>query len=194
MINIFLSASVPLPDRDPKYMETADVIAIREAVKALVGVVVPKGKIVFGGHPAITPLIALLLRGMGQAARQRVILYQSAFFAEQFPTENDEFFRYVITPNVNGSREASLRQMRHQMIKSTAFDAAVFIGGMEGVVEEFNLFDQIHSSARKWAIASTGGAASEVYDMLDRPQPDLFRNEMTYQTLFRRLVRGLPGQ
>jgi len=33
--NIFLSASIPLPERDPKYYETADVIAIRDAVIAL---------------------------------------------------------------------------------------------------------------------------------------------------------------
>ena len=33
--NIFLSASVPLEERDPKYFESADVIAIRDAVIAL---------------------------------------------------------------------------------------------------------------------------------------------------------------
>ena len=65
MINVFLSASVPLPDRNPRFMKMADVIAIRKSVKALVTEVIPKGVIVFGGHPAITPLIALLLRGLG---------------------------------------------------------------------------------------------------------------------------------
>jgi hypothetical protein len=79
MINIFLSASVPLPNRDPRFMATADVIAIRDSVKALVTEVVPRGVIVFGGHPAITPLVALLLRGLGPDAARRIILYQSAF-------------------------------------------------------------------------------------------------------------------
>jgi hypothetical protein len=43
MIHVFLSASVPLPNRDPEFLATADVVAIREAIKALVGEVIPKG-------------------------------------------------------------------------------------------------------------------------------------------------------
>lgn len=37
--NIFLSASVPLEERDPKYFKTADVIAIRDSVIALASAV-----------------------------------------------------------------------------------------------------------------------------------------------------------
>ena len=59
MIDIFLSASVPLPNRDRKYFETADVFLIREAIRSLVEVVLPRGHITFGGHPAITPLMSL---------------------------------------------------------------------------------------------------------------------------------------
>ncbi len=65
IIQVFLSASVPLPDRDRRFAETADVIAIREAIKAVVGEVIPRGCLVFGGHPAITPLVARLVRAMG---------------------------------------------------------------------------------------------------------------------------------
>ena len=55
-LRVFLSASVPLPSRNPKYFDTADVIAIRDAVRALIMVVVEQqGQLVFGGHPAITP-------------------------------------------------------------------------------------------------------------------------------------------
>jgi hypothetical protein len=41
MIDVFLSASVPLPNRHPRFFETADVLGIREAVKALADVVLP---------------------------------------------------------------------------------------------------------------------------------------------------------
>ena len=77
---IFLSAASPLPGHDPKYQETADVIAIRDSVRALVSVVAPTGQIVFGGHPAITPLIRMLVRGMTPEVNQHIILYQSAFY------------------------------------------------------------------------------------------------------------------
>ena len=55
--NIFLSASIPLPERDAKYIDTADIIAIRDAVIALSTVVLPNHRIIWGGHPSVTPLI-----------------------------------------------------------------------------------------------------------------------------------------
>ena len=192
MINVFLSASVPLPNRDPRFMATADVIAIRESVKALVTEVIPRGVIVFGGHPAITPLIALLIRGLGKDTVRRVILYQSAFFTEQFGKENDEFLDVRVTPAVSGSREESLKSMRSHMIGDTAFHAGVFIGGMEGVLDEFTLFGQLHPRAAKWPIASTGAAAKELFDGQRDHRSDL-ADEMTYSTLFRKLISGLPS-
>lgn len=54
---VFLSASIPDPARDKRYFGTGDTIAIRDAVIALVSVVLPRTKLVFGGHPAITPLV-----------------------------------------------------------------------------------------------------------------------------------------
>jgi SLOG cluster3 family len=168
-------------------MATADVVAIREAIKALVGEVIPQGLIVFGGHPAITPLIALLLRGLGAEARHRLILYQSAFFAGQFVQENDEFIDLRVIPAVLNSQR-SIEAMRIRMIEDTAFDVGVFIGGMEGVLEEFNLFRDRHPRARLWPIASTGAAAKELFEMNDSPRPDLFLEEMTYPTLFRQLL------
>lgn len=57
MKNIFLSASIPLPERDEKYIGTADIIAIRDAVIALTTVVLPHHRLIWGGHPSITPLI-----------------------------------------------------------------------------------------------------------------------------------------
>jgi hypothetical protein len=192
MISVFLSASVPLPNRDPRFMESADVIAIRESVKALVTEVIPKGVIVFGGHPAITPLVALLLRGLGTDAARRIILYQSAFFTEKFGKENDEFIDVRIIPAVPNSQDESLRSMRARMIGDTSFHAGVFIGGMEGVLDEFALFGQLHPKAARWPIASTGAAAKELFYEQGARRPELFADEMTYSTLFRHLLSELP--
>jgi hypothetical protein len=188
MIQVFLSASVPLPDRDPEFLATADVVAIRESIKALVGEVIPQGYLTFGGHPAITPLVALLLRGMGAEARRRMVLYQSAYFADQFLMQNDEFVDLRLVPAVEKSRAHSIAAMRKRMIEDTAFDVGVFIGGMEGVLEEFDLFRERHRQARIWPIASTGAAARQLFEKCDRPRPNLFLNEITYPTLFRTLL------
>jgi hypothetical protein len=192
MTRIFLSASVPLPDRNPRFMATADVVGIRESIKGLIGAVMPEGEIVFGGHPAITPLIALLLRGLGPETRRRVILYQSAYFVEHFVPENDEFIDLRIIPAVEKSLAQSIEAMRMRMIKESTFDAGVFIGGMEGVLDEFELFRRFHPQAQRWPIASTGAAAKELFEATDKPRPELFLLELTYPTLFRQLLTELP--
>ncbi|HMF36309.1 MAG TPA: hypothetical protein VKF17_06700, partial [Isosphaeraceae bacterium] len=53
---IFLSASVP--NRDLQTY-VPDPVAIREAVRALVGITlaVPGRLLIFGGHPAISPMV-----------------------------------------------------------------------------------------------------------------------------------------
>lgn len=191
MKRIFLSASVPLPTRDPAYFETADVLSIREAVKGLVSEAVLGGTIVFGGHPAITPLVALLLRGMGEEYRGRVILYQSKYFDGKFPPEKYEFLNVVEVPAVGNSEKQSIQAMREHMINDEPYDAGVFIGGMEGVELEFKMFRETYNSAKIWPVASTGAAAKIIFDKLDSPNPELWLQELTYTTLFRRAIRTL---
>jgi hypothetical protein len=82
---IFLSASVPLPSRHREYFDTADVIAIRDAVRALTMVVVEQhGQLVFGGHPAITPMIHLQIAQTGSPVGERVMMFQSRYFEREF--------------------------------------------------------------------------------------------------------------
>jgi hypothetical protein len=169
MIDVFLSASVPLPERDRRFFETADVLAIREAIKALVEVVLPVGRITCGGHPAITPLLALFVREAG-VTRDHLTVYQSAFFQGAFPGENDQFTNVVIVPTVSNDREKSLLAMRRQMIRSRQFAAGVFIGGMEGVLAEARLISEIHPGTALLPIASTGAAARELFDSGEYPQ------------------------
>jgi hypothetical protein len=185
--SVFLSASVPLPNCLPRFLNTADVVGIREAIKAMVGEVLPEGTIVYGGHPAITPLMALLLRGLGTDSRGRITLYQSAYFAEHFVKENDEFVELRMIRAMPRSKKRSLDLMRRRMIGDNSFDVGVFIGGMEGSLEEYRLFKFFHPRASVWPIASTGAAARELFESIGRPRPDLFLDEITYSTLFRRL-------
>ena len=78
---IFLSASVPLPSRNRIYFHTADVIAIRDAIRALVMVIIEQeAQLVFGGHPAITPMIRLQIAQTGAPVGERVVMFQSRYF------------------------------------------------------------------------------------------------------------------
>ncbi|MFO1120478.1 MAG: hypothetical protein U1E38_10455, partial [Rhodospirillales bacterium] len=89
MKTVFLSASIPDPRRDRQYFETADNLAIGDAVHALCTVVLPQDRLIFGGHPAIIPIVqrvaAMLDRHMS------VSLYLSALFKDQFPEEYRHF-------------------------------------------------------------------------------------------------------
>ncbi|RZK34289.1 MAG: hypothetical protein EOO61_13845, partial [Hymenobacter sp.] len=164
MKKVFLSASVPDPQRHKRYHRTADVIAIREAVRALATLVLPSATLVWGGHPAITPLIRIIAEGLSLSAQPPVVLYQSAFFEGIFPESNSAFETIVITERAQ-KKEDSLSLMRQQMLTDHIFDAGVFIGGMEGVEEEFSLFKIYQPNVPVLPLATTGGAAKRAQAM-----------------------------
>ena len=164
MLSVFLSASIPLPHGHPKYLEAADDVAIRDSIRAVVRVVAPGGKIVFGGHPEVTPLVRRLVRGMTLGARKHVILYQSLFFKTQFPREVSEFEEVRFTDAVDGELDASLARMRVAMISAHNFDAAVFLGGMEGVELEYDIFRRLHPNKPAYPVASAGAAARILFE------------------------------
>lgn len=215
MKNIFLSASIPLPERHPKYYDTADIIAIRDAVIALASVVLPHHRIIWGGHPSITPLIYYVMerfvineldredRELEYSEEERdvidsrlksniqnhVTLYQSLFFEDNFPPENEKFENVILTQN-GGDIHSSIQLMRQKMLRENSFSAAIFIGGMDGIEVEYNLFKDLHPDALILPIASTGAATKIVYDEL---LPEKFKNERLlrdygYMSLFQKLL------
>jgi len=182
----FLSASVPLRNRHPQFYESADVVAIRESLRGLLGAILPTSRIVFGGHPAITPMFRLMAQEMGLTVRDHVVLYQSRFFQKEFPPENEAFERVVLTED-KGERELSLQLMRQRMLGEHQFHGAVFIGGMEGVFEEWQLFGDMHPGVKRLPVASTGAAARLIYEK-ENIGISALKNEYAYLHLFRRLL------
>lgn len=187
--NIFLSASVPLSDRHPKYHEAADIIAIRDAVIALSTVVLPKHRIIWGGHPSITPLIYYVMEKLRLNIQGHVRLYQSLFFKDKFPEDNNKFENIVFTENM-GDVHSSVMHMRKRLFLENTFDAGIFIGGMEGIEVEFNMLREHYPKALLLPIASTGAATKIVYETLF---PNELRNERLikdygYMSVFQALL------
>lgn len=185
--NIFLSASIPLHERDPKYIESVDVIAIRDAVTALVEVVIPKYRLIWGGHPSITPLVyQVVLKKEREGERliqKHVKLYQSRFFEKYFPEDNNQFENVTLVEST-GEIESSKLAMREEMFRSKQFAAGVFVGGMEGVEQEFDLFREYHPNARFIPVASTGAAAEILYRKMEYDDERLL-NDYSYFSLFK---------
>lgn len=210
---VFLSASEPSASREPGYWINRNLLNVREAVRAFCAHVMLHHPIVFGGHPAITPLVqqiadrvahqdAIAAAREGRDARKpRVVTFQSRLFVDG---EDDESMVY--TPILDGdgrrtadkrhaSRRVSLLRMRYEMLGSPharplhpaldhhgegfgsrrhsrlrtyQFAAAVFIGGMEGVEREFNIFRDFHPDTPAYPVASTGSASQILLGRVER--------------------------
>lgn len=187
---VFLPSSVPLPSRNPLYFDTVDIIAIRDAVRALTMVVVEQQlQLIFGGHPAITPMIRLQIAQTGTPVGDRVVMFQSRYFEREFPQDNAAFEHVELVDAVPNDRQASLQRMREAML-AEPFRVGIFIGGMEGVEEEYDLFRRLQPSIPAFPIASTGAAAALLFARdanLQRAHPEL-RDELSYLTLMRDLI------
>lgn len=190
MRTIFLSAGIPelREGRNPRYFETADITAIRDAVLSLIFVCLKLDiKIVWGGHPAITPIVYEAIRNYEEKERRtcsrlsdseikayiqnHVHLFQSSWFKDILPKDNNKFENVTLTER-QGNLSDSLYSMRLEMLKTYELSAAVYIGGMEGVIAEDALFYQCHPDKPTYPIASTGGATLELYEK--------FRQERDY--------------
>ncbi len=182
---IFLSASVPDPRQSPEYAATADTVSIAAAVSALVYVTLGRRMLIWGGHPAITPMISVVAQDIGVDYGSWVRLYQSRHFEDEFPEDNERFQNVVYTDDVGGDRENSLLAMRERMFSDQEFKAAVFIGGMGGIVQEFELFRRLQPNASVVPVASTGGATLEVASQAGLLSGDL-AEELDYVALFHR--------
>lgn len=190
---IFLSASVPLPSRDAAYYSTADVVAIRDAVRALTIVIIEQDlQLVFGGHPAISPMIRLQIAQAGLPVGDRVVMYQSRFFSRVFPDDNKSFEHVILTDIIDNDKDKSLAHMRDVMVAGS-FLCGVFIGGMEGVESEYKLFRRKQKKTPAFPVASTGAASEIIYESnrnIKKNHPEL-RTEISYISLMRNLITSL---
>ena len=170
---IFLSASMPTKDRDHRFFDSADFIAIRDAVVALVNAIIPNYKLVWGGQPAITPIIHDIFKKRGFDYNKHITIYQSNYFSGEMPKENQQFDNVILTQEVRCHADKkrniseSLAIMRKRMLTDNPIYAGVFIGGMEGVLDEYKLLMKYsNEKAEVYPIASTGAAALILYQNL----------------------------
>ncbi len=186
-LNIFLSASVPKVGRE--YYGTEDVIAIRDAVIALASAVLsnPDYHLIWGGHPSITPLISQVLERLELKMSDKVTVYQSAWYQDRFPLENRNIGCKIVTEKLD-SEDSSIRLMRERMIMDNQFYAAVFIGGMDGIFKEYELFRDAHPEAIVLPIASTGAASKALFERYREQFDERLLTELSYASMFKEIL------
>ncbi len=183
---IFLSASVPQPDRE--FFWTENVYAIKEAVISFVRVCAEKSlPFYFGGHPAITPLVWNVAKNYCGDKEPAIKIYQSRYFGERIPKEVEHFKDVHLIDAVDDNKSESVNRMRRVMFEENPTDCAVFIGGMDGVVVEAHMIRDMYPDARFLPIFSTGGAAKAIYEEFKIEDERLKENYAFYE-LFQELL------
>lgn len=162
MSSIFLSASVP--DIDSPYYKRCDPVLIQAALRSFLFTVIGRKHLVFGGHPSISPLILAACEDIGITNQNAVTIFQSKHFSGVIPEDNRKFANFIET-RVGNDLGDSLAIMRKEMFTTYRYDAAVFIGGKEGIVTEYELFIKFCPKAKILALKSPGGAAAEIQNI-----------------------------
>jgi len=162
---IFLSASFPSGERGQAF-EPYDPSAMADAVSAFTRAILEaNGQLSFGGHPTITPLVFMIAREL--SVQKSLFVYQSEWFLDQIVPEigqigHENLGTIVWTPRADTLPE-SLRVMRHKMIDaSRKYVAALFIGGMEGIADEYHLVRKRSPGTPCIPVTGPGGAAARL--------------------------------
>lgn len=179
---VFLSASIP--DRR-RWEGEFDPLEITDAVIACVAAIwTAGGKILCGGHPAITPLLlraardfeTVAERGWNRDTEPLVTIYQSELYGNLIPGETlrlqaEGLGRLEFVPAVPGDlpepgkNTASLARMRAAMLAKEHDPAfAIFVGGMEGIRIEYREFRGQFGERPVYAFGAPGGEARELAD------------------------------
>lgn len=200
--SVFLSASIPDPERWDR--GSFDALEITDAVVAAArAVLYAGGVLVTAAHPTIAPLLLYVAAEFPrQEGEARIIVYQSEVFADVLPEPTARFrdegigdFRWTsAAPGETadpGNRGESLRSMRHQMLMETQPVAAIFIGGMQGIADEYELIRELVPSASLYPIGRPGGEARVLAEESDSVLAQLLLEGDVYPALFRRIVREI---
>lgn len=161
---MFLSAEFPSSERGERF-RPYDAAAVADAVAALVrAIFAMDGSVVFGGHPTITPLVLMI--GSELRLMHSVDIFQSKWFEDGITPET----RTLIDSGVGRlhwtrqreTPDESLALMRTEMLESTRPSAAVFVGGMESILSEYEHCGRLLPQTPKIPIAGPGGAAAQL--------------------------------
>lgn len=197
---IFLSASIPNPET---WTGAFSIPEITDAVVAFARVFLTAGvQLVSAAHPTIAPLLLYVAAEIEPRQTERVVIYQSQLFEDVLPTatrrfEAEEIGQIIWTearegdPRVRETWGPSLDLMRRQMLSQTDPRAAVFIGGMEGIQTEYELFREVFPDRPTYAVGRPGGEARQLADRMDSPLRNRLANDDVYPALWHSVLEDL---
>lgn len=199
-VTLFVSASIPNPER---WDGPFDSLEITDAVVSLARVFLTAGaRIVTAAHPTIAPLLLYVAAELPEDHPRRILTYQSGLFEDVLPRETERFRsegigEFVWTDAAAGERpepgawDASLEIMRRQMLAESAPSAAAFIGGMDGIDDEFALFTELRPGAPTYPLGRPGGAARGLAERTESSLRSELLESSVYPSVWRRVLANL---
>ena len=196
---IFLSASLPYR---PPWDKVAEPVEIQEAIVSIARAVFARGgRLLFGGHPSVSPLIADIAGEYYQVDSRRtirpIVTVQSEFFKEILPQKTWDLHTMgwsaiEWTPKAE-DRDKSLAVMRKAMLGMDDLGrdiaqrnrlrppvAMIAVGGMEGIRDEAAMFLQAHPTRSVFLLKTPGAAAAILTE-----HPETWRDRLWPQDAFR---------
>lgn len=175
-ISVFLSASIPANLRQSTKSQE-----IFPAVKYLAEIILKQGgKIIFGGHPTITPLVRLAAKSIHDV-EGRLQLHQLRRFRSTMPEEaKDEtvFSKIQWSGDESGKADIAeeLSEMRELMVIQS--QAAIFIGGKTeqsfgnkpGIRDEYERFLKHHPQGPVYLLGLLEGETEKIIKELAQKQ------------------------
>ncbi|MCY3859253.1 MAG: hypothetical protein OXG25_10150 [Gammaproteobacteria bacterium] len=195
--NVLLSASFPSGERGERF-KPYDPSGIADAVTAFArAVLANNGRLTFGGHPTITPIVLMISRELRIAGS--ITVFQSAWFKEalQLPEVDEikkEDLACVEWTRCVDDRDESLQIMRSAMIQQGQYASALFIGGMEGIETEYSMVKRFSPTTPCVPIMGPGGMAARLsttdYEKLGMTE---FLRSRAYPYMALHFVKALSG-
>ncbi len=172
--------TITLPDLNglPVLLSAALPDALRETPRALDlqgflvafvrGLLAAGGRLIFGGHPSVTPLVR---RVAGDFGDRKVDLYQLTCFRDRAPRSIHQ--PQFVLHWVDGD---DLTPMRERMAADA--EAAIFVGGktadedhigeIPGIRDEYQRFLRRHADGPAYVLGLLDGEASRMIEELDQ--------------------------
>ena len=147
------------------------------------------------GHPTITPLVLMISREL--RVKESVTIFQSRWFEDLRIPEVDEIAEEELGSiewtRKLGDRDESLRIMREDMIRSRRYAAAVFVGGMEGISDEYEMMKERWPDTPCIPVRGPGGAAAKLAGDYTALGLVGFKRSRAYPFMALHLVDALAG-
>ena len=199
---VFLSASIPDPER---WRGDFDPLEITDAVVATIRTILTSGgRVVTAAHPTIAPLILYVAREIRESIAERpaAIIYQSRLFVDVLPSETSLLAEAGLADvrwteaqpgetRQPSRRRDSLKVLREVMLGETQPVAAIFIGGMKGILDEFYIYRRLFPDRPSYAIGQPGGEASSLVEYARQELRNDLATSRVYPALLQRVLADI---